>query len=79
MCMLHCVQFLCFYLQGHQSIGRDSKKDNKTHMGLPYRSGPVTYGNSELARALAEEATTLGTETPSAPSMGQGHRPLFMA
>lgn len=41
-------------------------------MGLPYRSGPVTYGNSELAWALAEEATTQGAETPSAPSMDKG-------
>ena len=32
--------------------------------GLPQRSGPVMYGNSKVAWALAEEATTQGLRPP---------------
>lgn len=36
---LHCLQFLAFKLQAHQSVGRESKKDNKILLRLPYRTG----------------------------------------
>lgn len=77
--MLHCLQFLAFKRQGHQSIGRDSKKDNKSLLRLPYRLGPTARENSAVESALAEEAATLGCWDPSVSSRGQGLRPLFTA
>lgn len=57
---LHYLQFLAFKLQGRQSIGRDSKKDNKSLLRLPYRLGLTARENSAVESALAEEVAALG-------------------
>lgn len=70
--MLHCVRFSAFKLQGHQSVGRDSKKDNEILMRLPSVSGLHTRENSAVESALLRKPPHWVAETPPSHTWDKG-------